>query len=95
MCYSLPNRSQRFNVDIFPQGFGGIGEKGEKGVPGLPGGRVGNFTKSLNACSQTHGVGLSSTDSFPAMMCSCATGRPRHSVLCVQNKLSDRKSSPH
>lgn len=34
-------------------------------MPGLPGGRVGNFTKSLDACSQTHEVGLSSTKAFP------------------------------
>lgn len=53
MCCSIPNRSQRFNIDIFPQGFGGVGEKGEKGVPGLPGGRVGNFNRSLNAFSNT------------------------------------------
>lgn len=75
MCCSIPNRSQRFNVEIFPQGFGGVGEKGEKGVPGLPGGRVGIFTNSLNTCSQTREVGLSSTDTFPTVMCSYTTGR--------------------
>lgn len=61
-------------------------------MPGLPGGRVGNVTKSLNAFSQTHEVGLSSAEAFPPEMCSYSTERPRHSVRRVQNKLSDRKS---
>ena len=34
-------------------------------MPGLPGGRVGNFTKSLNACSQAHEEGLSLTEAHP------------------------------
>lgn len=50
LFFKVPFRS---DVNIFPQGFGGVGEKGEKGVPGLPGGRVGNLTESLNACFQT------------------------------------------
>lgn len=33
-------------------------------MPGLPGARVGNFTKSSNACAQTHEMGLSSTKAF-------------------------------